>query len=281
MLCSGDGVTAGIAYGMPVSLATAARQRTWRAEAAAYLHVLMGLLSASQCQWATVKRMIDHLQKSVLPSTSITIRLLSIYLQGVYYQGKGDLATALSIFLDDRLAVPTNGTVVKAGQSEIALLAAMNRLWIMQQPSYRNDRETIDLLEQMQPLCNTHPNIDLRTAWHIVMATLVTEPPQLMNEQKQHLQEAMGGVKVTVNVLETAIALCVMRSRFFENVVGEQALKSAMAAAKQAQRSGNGLWRSVADGMLAQSLDTQGQRDESATEWEKATQEAREAFGEN
>jgi hypothetical protein len=69
-----------------------------------------------------------------------------------------------------------------------------------------------------------------------------------------------------------------MRSRLFENVIGEQALKSAMAAAKQAQRSGNVLWQSVADGMLAQSYEVQGHHQQAAHEWEKATREAQEAF---
>jgi hypothetical protein len=49
-----------------------------------------------------------------------------------------------------------------------------------------------------------------------------------------------------------------MCNRFFANVVGAQAEKSALAASVQAQKSGNVLWRSVADGMLAQCYEVNG-----------------------
>lgn len=206
------------------------------------------------------------------------MRLLSVYLTGVYHQGTGDLQGALRIFLDSCFVVPRGSAGIKAGQREIALLVGLNRLWIMQHPSCRNDQETHDLIELLQPYCTDHWNIDLRTAWHNVAAALETEPPQQLNQQKQHIQAAMAGSKITNNILGAAVTLCIMRSRFFENVIGEQALKSARAASKQAQRSGNILWQSVADGMLAQSYEVQGQRDESRQEWEKATKEARDAF---
>lgn len=257
----------------------AIKQRAWRIEAQAYLNVLLGLVAASHCQWSTVKQMVQNLQSFVSPSTQPTVKLLAIYLKGVYFQGIGQLQQALNIFLDNRFAVQQQGsTGTKAGHQEIALLAGLNRLWIMQHPSCRNDQTTQDLIEQLQPHCNNHTNIDLRTAWHNVMAAIVTDPPQQLNQQKQHIHAAMAGSKVTSNVLGAAVTLCIMRSRFFENVIGEQALKSARAAAKQAQRSGNVLWQSVADGMLAQSYEVQGQRDEAKQEWDKATEEARDAF---
>lgn len=275
----GDASTAGIPYGAPIPLNVAIKQRAWRIEAQAYLTVLLGLVAASHCQWATVKQMVQNLESFVSPSTQPTVRLLSTYLKGVYHQGIGSLQAAVDIFLDDRFKVHQQGsTGIKAGQQEIALLAGLNRLWIMQHPSCRNDQETLDLIEQLQPHCANHNNIDLRTAWHNVMAALVTDPPQQLNQQKQHIHAAMAGSKVTSNVLGAAVTLCIMRSRFFENVIGEQALKSARAAAKQAERSGNVLWQSVADGMLAQSYEVQGQREEAKQEWDKATEEARDAF---
>ncbi|KAL6822176.1 cohesin loading factor domain-containing protein [Trichoderma camerunense] len=274
-----DASTAGIPYGAPIPLNVAIKQRAWRIEAQAYLTVLLGLVAASHCQWATVKQMVQNLESFVSPSTQPTVRLLSTYLKGIYHQGIGSLQAAVDIFLDDRFKVHQQGsTGIKAGQQEIALLAGLNRLWIMQHPSCRNDQETLDLIEQLQPHCANHNNIDLRTAWHNVMAALVTDPPQQLNQQKQHIHAAMAGSKVTSNVLGAAVTLCIMRSRFFENVIGEQALKSARAAAKQAERSGNVLWQSVADGMLAQSYEVQGQREEAKQEWDKATEEARDAF---
>ncbi|KJZ74179.1 hypothetical protein HIM_06410 [Hirsutella minnesotensis 3608] len=268
-------------YGPSVSLATAIRQRIWRIEAQAYLNVLLGLMAASHCQWATVKQMLGKLVKVISPTTQPALKLLSVYLTGVYHQGTGNLQGALHIFKDRCFTVPQGSAGVRPGQCEVTLLAGLNRLWIMQHPSCRNDQETQDLIEQLQPHCTDHWNIDLRTAWHNVVAALETDPPQQLVQQKQHIQAAMAGSKITTNILGAAVTLCIMRSRFFENVIGEQALKSARAASKQAQRSGNVLWQSVADGMLAQSYEVQGQRDESRQEWEKATKEAKDAFPES
>ncbi|KAM5358238.1 hypothetical protein ACJZ2D_015456 [Fusarium nematophilum] len=278
ILDSWDNTTSGIRYGPSVSLQDAIQQREWRMEAQAYLNILLGLYAASHCQWDTVKQFIVKLESLITPSTQGILRLLAIYLSGAYHQGTGDLQTAINIFRSPAFDLAQRGTGVKAAHRELAMLAGLNRLWIMQHHTQQDDRETLDLIEQLQPLCASHHNVDLRTAWHNVMAALVTDPPQQLNQQKQHIQAAMGGSKSTSNVLGAAVTLAIMRSRLFENVIGEQALKSAMAAAKQAQRSGNVLWQSVADGMLAQSYEVQGQQEEAAQEWEKATREAREAF---
>lgn len=271
-------MTIGKRYGASVSLQGAIRQREWRIEMQTYLNILLGLLAASHCQWTKAKEFINNLESLITPSTEGILQLFSVYLSGVYYQGTADLQSAITIFRDPRFSLSRRGAGIKTAHKEMGLLAALNRLWIMQHPSQRNDPETVELIEQLHPLCYTHPNVDLRTAWHNVMAALVTDPPQQLNMQKQHIQAAMSGSRSTNNVLGAAVTLAIMRSRLFENVIGEQALKSALAAAKQAQRSGNVLWQSVADGMLAQSFEVQGQRDEAAREWEKARREAMEAF---
>ncbi|KAG5950856.1 hypothetical protein E4U58_001396 [Claviceps cyperi] len=273
-----DELTAGIPYGPSVSLLTSIRQRAWRSDAQAYLCALLGLLAASHCQWKQVKQFMLKLETLVHSSTPPTVELLSTYLTGIYSQGTGDLQRALDIFSSPRFHFPQTLNGVRAGHWEMTLLAGLNRLWIMQHPSCRNDHQTHELIEQLQPFCTNHWNIDLRTAWYNVIAALDTDPPQQLSQQKQHIQAALSGSKVTSNILGAAVTLCIMRSRFFENVIGEQALKSARAASKQAQRSGNMLWQSVADGMLAQSYEVQGQREEAAQEWQKATQEARDAF---
>lgn len=54
------------------------------------------------------------------------------------------------------------------------------------------------------------------------------------------------------------------------NVVGAQAEKSAMAASAQAQRSGNMLWMSVADGMLGHCFELNGKPVEAKITMDKA-----------
>ncbi|CAJ0554095.1 Ff.00g126070.m01.CDS01 [Fusarium sp. VM40] len=273
-----DKTTAGIRYGPSISLQEAIAQREWRLEAQSYLTILLGLYAASHCQWDSVKQFMEKLQTPLTSSIQGILRLLAVYLSGVFHQGTGDLRAAMEIFQSPLFDLNQRGTGVKAAHRELAMLAGLNRLWIMQHPTQRDDRETLDLIEQLNPLCANHHNADLRTAWHNVLAAVVTDPPQQLNHQKQHIQAAMAGSRTTNNVLGAAVTLAIMRSRLFENVIGEQALKSAMAAAKQAQRSGNVLWQSVADGMLAQSHEVQGQHDKAAHAWDKATREAQEAF---
>ncbi|KAF4452669.1 putative SH3-domain protein Cyk3 [Fusarium austroafricanum] len=276
-----DKTTAGFRYGPSISLQDAIAQREWRLEAQCYLTILLGLYAASHCQWDSVKQCIEKLQDIMIPSTQGILRLLAVYLSGVFDQGTGELDAAMNTFQSPAFDLNQRGTGVKAAHRELAMLAGLNRLWIMQHASYRDDRATLELIEQLRPLCLNHYNVDLRTAWHNVMAAVSTDPPQQLNQQKQHIQSAMAGSKSTNNVLGAAVTLSIMRSRLFENVIGEQALKSAMAAAKQAQRSGNILWQSVADGMLAQSFEVQGQQAQAAQEWDKATREAQEAFAGN
>lgn len=210
--------------------------------------------------------------------TQPLLRSFAIYLSGVYHQGTGDIAVAHNIFRDKCFDISQDATGVKAAQHDLALLANLNRLWIMQHPSQRDERETRELIEQLQSLCESHPSEDLRAVWHNVMAAIVTDPPQMLNQQRQHLHRALSGNKGSQNIMGAAITLSIMRNRLFDHVVGEQALKSALAASKQAHRSGNVLMKSVADGMLAQSHDVQGQRDEAQLVLKRATQEAVDAF---
>ncbi|KAF5023227.1 hypothetical protein F66182_4702, partial [Fusarium sp. NRRL 66182] len=278
LLDTWDSTTAGIKYGPSISLREAIQQREWRLETQSYLNIMLGLYAASHCQWDSVKQFMMKLETLVTPSTQGILRLLAIYLSGVFYQGTGDLQAAMDIFRSPAFDLAQRGTGVKTAHRELAMLAGLNRLWIMQHPSQRDDQETFDLMEQLEPLCSSHYNLALRTAWHNAMAPLVTDPPQQLNSAKQHIQIAVGATKSTNNVMGAAITLAIMRNRLFENIIGDQALKSAMAASKQAHRSGNILLQSVTDGMLAQSHETQGQWDDAAQVLHKATREAQEAF---
>jgi hypothetical protein len=51
-----------------------------------------------------------------------------------------------------------------------------------------------------------------------------------------------------------------MTDKFFRGVVGDQAEKSARASSTMARKSGNMLWTSVCNEMLAESLVIQGKR---------------------
>lgn len=267
--------------GLPNSLADAIARSDWQKEWMCYLYILQGLHFATHTRWAEVKNCVAQLENMVKPPLEGVVVLYSTYLAGVYHQGTGDLKTASSIFRNRMFSLDggseKNGNR-KSTELEVSLLATFNRLWIMQHPDYRDDRLTLELLEQLRPLCNDHPNMEIRTAYNLVLAAVQTNPPIPMTAVKMHISTALNNAQSLGNVQTLSIALNLMRAKLFQSIVGDQALKSARAASNQAKRSGNTLWMSVADGMLAQSFDVQGQSLDARKAWEDATQYARQAF---
>lgn len=62
-----------------------------------------------------------------------------------------------------------------------------------------------------------------------------------------------------------------MSWKFFRGVVGDQAENSARASQKLAKKSGDSLWISVADGLLADTLEVQGKHAEAVAARKEAT----------
>jgi hypothetical protein len=200
----------------------------------------------------------------------------------MYYQGTGDLDRASRIFQDHRFAIPDADTISNNAAaippSEVALLAALNRIWIMQEPSYRDDYQVVDLIEKITPYCADHPDVDIRTAYNLALAAIQTEPRQSIQTVKRHIQAGLKWAQNANNTHLLSISLNLMRAMLFENVVGDQAVKSAKAGRAQANKAGNLLWMSVGDGMLAQTEEMQGQVEQAERLRQSGTQLAIQAF---
>ncbi|KAI0403636.1 cohesin loading factor-domain-containing protein [Xylaria palmicola] len=261
-------------------LEEAVQHVNWEQEATCYLHILRGLYLATSTKWDEVKKCVTQLENLVTPASGTTVVLYSMYLSGVYHQGTGNLDAAINIYSHPSFSLDigeTRGAYQKPNESEVALLAAFNLIWIMQNPSYRNDQRTQELLDQLRPLCIEHPNVEIRTAYNLVMAAIQTNPPVPMTAVKTHISTALSNAKNLGDVHTLSIALNLMRAKLFQSIVGDQALKSAKAASTQARRSGNTLWMSVADGMLSQSYEVQGSMLEAQKLWHDATYFANQA----
>ncbi|KAI1283652.1 cohesin loading factor-domain-containing protein [Xylaria sp. FL0933] len=253
----------------------------WETEATCYLHILRGLHLATSTKWDEVRYCVSQLETMVTPASGRTVVLYSMYLAGVYHQGTGDLDAAISIYSHPDFSLDVDearGGHRKPAEFEVALLAAFNLIWIIQDPDYRNDQRTQELLEQIRPLCMDHPNMEIRTAYNLVMAAIQTNPPVPMTAVKTHISTALSNAKNLADVHTLSIALNLMRAKLFQSIVGDQALKSAKAASTQARRSGNTLWMSVADGMLSQSYEVQGEMVEAQKVWHDATHFANQAM---
>jgi hypothetical protein len=266
---------------VPNSLPDAMKSSSWRKEVKCYLQILRGLQLATTNKWAEVKKCVEELESLVKSPLVGIIGLYSMYLSGVYHQGTGDFQTASIIFGNPSFSLePPNPKSETRNQAEIeaCLLATFNRIWIMQHPDHQNNQLTLDLLEQLRPFCSDHPNREIHTAYNLVLAATHMNPPIPMTAVKTHISTALNGAKSLSDVQTASIALNLMRAKLFQNIVGEQALQCARAASQQAKRSGNMLWMSVADGMLAQSLDVQGQTGEAQNVYQSAVHYANSAI---
>lgn len=248
-----------------------------------YYQMFMGFYAAGISDWKQVKLHIDQLRSTArqfdftLPGP---LDCLALYLTGVYYQGSGDLGAALRIFQDPRLSLnQSKMTATSKIEGEFSILAALNTLWILQTPGHQNVAKNVATLAMLEPICEKHPNLDIQTAFQLVQATIPNNSPNPLFSIKKYLSAALTGAKKTQNTQFTCIVLNVMCVRFFSNVVGPQAEKSAAAGQVQAQKSGNLLWQSVSDGLMAKCYDVQGKKQEAAVTMASAEKFAFEAAG--
>lgn len=264
---------------LPQSLPDALKQISWARGLACYAHVLVGMQAATFCDWAKVKKCLESARECQPPGGHQ--ETMTLYLSGVFFQGIAKLDVALEIWNDERFEIDRKGAPRNTRDhidSELSILAALNRLWILQEPGYRDDAEAAEVVERLRPLCEDNPDSELRTAFNLILATVMLDPPLSINQVKWHIQHSVSDARSTMNGQCLSIALNIMRCRFFENVVVVQALKSAKAASAMAKKSGNVLWMSVAEGMLAQSQEIQGAMDDARAARESGVKLANEAL---
>lgn len=251
----------------------------WRADVQCYLNLLLGLLAASQCKWEAVQFYLNAAENVRSPeSLQGLLRTFYIYLRGVSCQGVGDLDQALVYYQNEVLSLHTTAAPTKQAQRHLALLAGMNRLWIMQHSSQQNDRVTMELLNELEPLCREHYNFEIRGAWSGVKATVVTKPPRQRNQRKEDAGRALGDVKASGNALATTVGLVIARDLLYNNVLGDQAWKCMQAAAHWANKSCNPLWQSVVDGILADFSEARNEKENAVGYWQRGIQNRNLAF---
>lgn len=258
----------------------------WRRQVLCYFHTYMAFCAAAGANdWAAVKTYIDKLRATInCLEVSLVgpLEILALYLTGVYHQGTGDLKTALQIFRDNKFDLtPFTGRPMSSANQvvyDLALLSALNTLWIVQDADRQDPKVNTASITKVQEVCENHPNKDIRTAFHLVAATIKTNPPAQNLQIKSHLKAALSGAQETANTHFLSVTLSVMCSKFFDSIVGDQGEKSALAASVQAHKSGNILWMSVADGMVARCYDVNGKKAKAQTVFAKALELAQKAL---
>ena len=222
----------------------------------------------------TLKDVASRLPTDTAPS----IPLLILYLEGSIYQGTGDIVTALSTFSNPLLALKApNDAAQTAIQRDLSILAGLNSVLIIHQPSHPNHSQLPALLTSLEALALSHQSRNVRAAYHLVRGiSFDTQSEQTsIIKTKDNLQTVLQDAKRTANIQLMCIILNFMAERFFRGVVGEQPQKSARSGVSLARRGHNDLWTSVADGLLAEVLNTQGM----GVEAQQARKEAEDIAG--
>ncbi|KAK4203251.1 cohesin loading factor-domain-containing protein [Triangularia verruculosa] len=266
----------------PQALPEALKQNDWGRELSCYTHILVGLQAATVTDWAKVKQNLDAIrqQPHTSPSSGSSLEILTLYLEGCLQQGTANMDEALAVWKNPRFELDPTGAYKNGSrlETELCILATLNKIYIMQEPTQKDPAETAELIDLLRPICEDNPDSEIRTAWNLVLASSTFEPAMTLNQAKRHIHSSLSGAQELNNTQYLSMALNIMRCKLFENVVGEQALKSAKAGSTQAKKSGNLLWMSVAEGMLSQSYEIEGQMQQARAAGEEGLRLANEAY---
>ncbi|KAI9746469.1 MAG: hypothetical protein M1818_000182 [Claussenomyces sp. TS43310] len=245
------------------------KSMSWRANILSYCHVYQFFCFAIRTEWRAAKDALQKLNEAMPGLDGIDkamMTFISMYLSGIYFQGTGELDLALQVFRDPEFrlgnAQRSSPLIKDQFKHDISLLAALNIIFIMQEAPRKDPTRTFEMISELEPFCPNHPNRDIRTAFDLVKATFDTNPVTSSIKARNHLRAALECAQSASNQQFSCIVLNVMCSKYFSGVVGQQAEKSAYVGVVQARNAGNLLWQSVGNGLLAQTLETQGKMDE-------------------
>lgn len=246
-------------------------QETYRKERTmvCHLHVFMIFRAIFTTDWKAAKDSLAGLQSAITElgqDAEPTMRLLYTHLTAMYHQGTGAIEEALHLYRDDVFSLPDPTYVPQTPDAQvcrdISIIATMNSLLILNSLPSPDIQANTETLERLKPFCLSHPNIDIQTAYHILLTVITTSPPTSQLATKSYMRSALTGAKKRGNFHLVCITLNVMCTRFFVNIIGEQSIKSAMAAREQSLKSGNRVWMSAASGLLARSMEIEGKDEE-------------------
>ena len=221
--------------------------------------------------WTKAKDELDNLRRMLkdfpyqIPQHA---QNLMLYLQGSIHQSTGNLDLALKVFRSSALAISQPSNRIPAPQQQLSILAALNTVLVLRDPALNLYPEASEILNRLQPLCKDHPCKPVRAAYTLAQALVTSTDDEAQSGKpsmlttKSSLSTSLGIARATQNSQIMALVLSFLTQIFFTGISGEQAEKSAKAARATASNWRSGLWTTVADGMLVQTLGLLGKEDE-------------------
>jgi hypothetical protein len=237
--------------GVPISIAFARIE--WNMILDWYSMFAIGLMACTRNDPITASDALSFLKKkiSLTPynSQEAFVRTLT-YFSAITDQLRGSLDTAFSSLSSPILAIPEKAHATPA-KTDIAVIASLNCLLILRNPTHPQHFTAAPLIAQIKPLCEDHPNQYVRIAFRLVSAFHSESTPIL--QQKKTVQAAVGMAqeisKRTQNFEFVAMMMCYFVARFFADSVGEKSIQAIRAARSQAIKVHRPLWVAVVAGL--------------------------------
>jgi hypothetical protein len=233
-----------------------------------YSMFAIGLMACNRDDRVTAQDALSGLKKRVAlfpyNNQEPFTRTLS-YLSAITDQKNGSLDSSLATSSAAIFAVPEKGHATPA-VTDLAVLAALNRLLILRDPTQPQHHLAIPLLTQIKPLCEDHPNQYIRMVFRLVQ-TILSEDAAI-SHQKKTVQQALGIAQEisqkTQNFEFVSMVMCYFVTRFFADTVGEKSLQAIRAARSQAMKSRRHVWMAVAAGLCMNTYRRNGLMEEAA-----------------
>lgn len=228
-----------------------------------YHRLCLQLLASLKCEradWQGAQEVLSQLNE-VVKAEGVDeqdfVQASAIYLTGMVKQATGDLEGALECYKSPALTIQAGQKT--ATNQDLRILATLNLILILR-PRLEFQDHVKHLMDLAEPLCEAHPNSDYKSAMYMVRASSTDNLPVL--KMKHYLSLSANLAKKQGNVLLLCVAINLMTSNFFVNIMGDKAELSAGSGKRLADRVQVPMWQAVASELLGNTLDFSGKHAE-------------------
>lgn len=218
------------------------------------LDIYMTINACSRAEWAIAVGNLDEAVSAppMMSDGNGDLRARwETYLRATILQGTGECEQALSMFQSESLRLSASPShKIQALELDLSILATLNSILITINPMHPQHGLASELHQVVLPFIMNHPNKSFRAAHDLLRSVLY--PQDKLIDKKKHFHNCLAAARTVNNTQLVSIALTLMCTMFFNNVVGEQAQKSVSSARALADRSKSNLWRGVAAGLQEQ-----------------------------
>ncbi|KAG9670798.1 hypothetical protein KCU99_g5938, partial [Aureobasidium melanogenum] len=228
-----------------------------------YHRLCLQLLASLKCEradWQGAQEVLSQLTEGVKAEDvdeQDFVQVSALYLTGTVKQATGDLQGALECYKSPALTLQAGQKT--ATNQDLRILATLNTILILR-PRLEFQDHVKHLMDLAEPLCEAHPNSNYRSAMYMVRASSINGLPVL--KMKHYLSLSANIAKKQQNVLLLCVAINLMTSSFFVNIIGEKAELSAGSGKRLADRVQVPMWQAVASQLLGNTLNFGGKRAE-------------------